>query len=55
MDREIPFYKSGSKLYFKKDEILDWAFRQRSKTIDEIKQEAKIHLANLANKRKNRL
>jgi excisionase family DNA binding protein len=52
MDREIPFYKLGSKLYFKKEEILEWAFRNRGKTMDEIKQEAITHLANSANKKR---
>lgn len=37
---EIPHYKSGKKLYFKKDEIDEWVFSNRIKTKDDIEKEA---------------
>lgn len=37
---QIPHYKSGKKLYFKKDEIDEWIFSNRIKTKDEIEKEA---------------
>lgn len=33
---QIPFYKRGKKLYFKKAELLAWVEKGRNKTIDEI-------------------
>lgn len=54
MNREIPFYKVGSRIYFKRAELLDWVFANRVKTMDEINSEAALHLANLANKRRHR-
>ena len=37
---QIPHYKSGKKLYFKKDEIDEWIFSNRIKTRDDIEKEA---------------
>ena len=37
---DIPHYKSGRKLYFKKHEIDEWIFSNRIKTNDDIKKEA---------------
>lgn len=38
--REIPFYKRGSRLFFKKSEIIDWMTKDRKKTVKEIKADA---------------
>jgi excisionase family DNA binding protein len=37
---QIPHYKCGKKLYFKKDEIDEWIFSNRIKTKDDIEKEA---------------
>jgi excisionase family DNA binding protein len=37
---EIPHYKSGKRLYFKKEEIDEWIFSNRIKTRDDIENEA---------------
>ncbi|MEQ9229047.1 MAG: helix-turn-helix domain-containing protein [Cyclobacteriaceae bacterium] len=34
---QIPFYKRGKKLYFKKPELLSWVEKGRHKTVDEIR------------------
>lgn len=34
--REIPFYKRGKKLYFKKKELIDWVEKGRKRTYDEL-------------------
>ena len=36
----IPHYKSGKKLYFKKEDIDEWIFSNRIKTKDDIEKEA---------------
>ena len=36
----IPHYKSGRRLYFKKSEIDEWIFSKKIKTNDDIKKEA---------------
>jgi len=36
--QKIPFYKRGKKLYFKKEELLQWLGQGRRKTVDEIRQ-----------------
>ncbi|MBR09479.1 MAG: DNA-binding protein [Rickettsiales bacterium] len=33
---EIPFYKRGKKLYFKKSELIEWIEAGKCKTIDEL-------------------
>ncbi len=38
--RQIPCYKSGKKLYFFEDELLEWIRNGRRKTMDEIESEA---------------
>lgn len=37
---EIPHYKSGKRLYFKKEDIDEWIFSHRIKTRDDIEKEA---------------
>ncbi len=41
---EIPHYKSGKRLYFKKKEIDEWIFSKRIKTRDDIENEAMEYL-----------
>jgi len=41
--REIPHYKKGKRLYFKKTEIDDWLLKTKVKTMDEIQREATIY------------
>jgi excisionase family DNA binding protein len=36
----IPYYKTGKKLYFKKDDIDEWIFSKKRKTHDDIAKEA---------------
>ncbi|MDV7187620.1 helix-turn-helix domain-containing protein [Lutibacter sp. TH_r2] len=43
-NREIPFYKNGKRLYFKKDEIDQWILENRVKTVKDIEQEANNYL-----------
>lgn len=38
--REIPYYKQGSRTYFKKSEIEEWQLSQRIPTNKEIKRKA---------------
>jgi excisionase family DNA binding protein len=47
--RLIPCYKSGKKLYFFEDELLDWISKGKKKTLQEIEFEAETEY----NKRKN--
>jgi excisionase family DNA binding protein len=35
---QIPYYKSGKKLYFKKEDIDKWLETKRIKTIDELEE-----------------
>lgn len=37
---EIPHYKNGKRLYFKKSDIDEWIFSKRIKTNDDIEKEA---------------
>ncbi|SHH03987.1 transcriptional regulator, AlpA family [Flavobacterium fluvii] len=41
---EIPHYKNGHKLYFKKSDINEWIFSKRIKTCDDIEKEALEYL-----------
>lgn len=42
---EIPFYRpNGKQLYFNKEEIDKWLLRNRSKTSEEINNEAVTHI-----------
>jgi hypothetical protein len=36
----IPVFKKSKRLYFSRDQLLDWVKTGRKKTIDEIEQEA---------------
>ena len=36
--RQIPHYKSGKKLYFYEEELLDWIAKGKRKTIQEIEE-----------------
>lgn len=38
--REIPHYKKGKRLYFKKLEIDEWLFKAKIKTMGELQREA---------------
>lgn len=46
-ERKIPCYKSGKKLYFFEDELLDWISKGRKKTLQEIEAEVKANYKNL--------
>ncbi|MDR6941397.1 helix-turn-helix domain-containing protein [Mucilaginibacter pocheonensis] len=41
---EIPYYKPGRRLYFKKDELVAWMSKTRRKPNFEIRQEAEEYL-----------
>ena len=43
-DREIPHYRRGNKVYFKKSEIEDWQLSQRVPTNEEINNKATTHV-----------
>ncbi|HCY75959.1 MAG TPA: hypothetical protein DHV28_08550 [Ignavibacteriales bacterium] len=45
MDREIPHYKLGKRLYFRKEEIDQWINRGKIKTKQEISDEADEYLS----------
>lgn len=47
--REIPHFKKGKKIYFRKNELDDWLTQLRISTKDEIEQEAVNYL--IRNKR----
>ena len=42
--REIPFYKNGKNLYFKRTEIEDWLIQYRIKPIQEIEKDASRYI-----------
>ena len=44
-DREIPHYRRGNKVYFKKSEIEDWQLSQRVPSYEEINNKATTHVA----------
>jgi len=44
MDREIPHYKVGKRLYFRKNELDDWINKGKVKTNEEISAEADRYL-----------
>lgn len=50
--REIPHFKKGKKIYFRKKELDDWMTQLRIATKDEIEQEAINYL--IKNKRRRR-
>lgn len=39
-EKDIPHYKSGSKVFFRKSELEGWMLRNRIPTTEEIEQEA---------------
>lgn len=39
-EKEIPYYKRGTNVFFRKSELEDWMLQDRIPTIDEIEQEA---------------
>lgn len=41
---EIPFFKRGKKLYFKKSDLEQWLLEGKQKTLKEIQQEAIQHI-----------
>ncbi len=44
--RQLPVNKRGKRLYFSKDELLEWVRAGRKKTITEIQDEAKTFIHN---------
>jgi excisionase family DNA binding protein len=44
-NRRIPYYTTGKRIYFKRDELVGYVTRIRVKTQDEIEQEADNYLA----------
>lgn len=46
-ERKIPCYKSGKKLYFFEDELLEWISKGKKKTIQEIEAEARANYKSL--------
>ena len=41
---EIPFFKKGKKLYFRKSELEQWLTQGKQKTLKEIQKEAKDYI-----------
>lgn len=52
--REIPVHKPGKRLYFNRDELLEWMMGGRLKTNTEIQEQAERHLMEMGRKRKAR-
>ena len=44
-DQRVAFYKTGRKLYFRKEDLDKWINRSRRKSYDEISEEAKAYLS----------
>ncbi|MDV7188460.1 helix-turn-helix domain-containing protein [Lutibacter sp. TH_r2] len=42
-NREIPHYKKGKRLVFKKDEINTWLLENKIKTMDDLQREATLY------------
>lgn len=42
--KEIPHYKRGKKLFFKKEEVDKWIFKDKVKTMDDLQREATRYL-----------
>ncbi|MHB9055778.1 MAG: helix-turn-helix domain-containing protein [Paludibacteraceae bacterium] len=49
--REIPYFKVGKRVYFKKSVINEWLSQGRIHTMDEIKQQAEDYLVQRRRKR----
>ena len=45
MDRQLPHYKQGKRLYFRKEEIDNWINKGKVKTQKEISEEADSYLS----------
>lgn len=43
--RDIPFFKRGKKLYFKRSEILKWIDEGKKKSVAEMQQDLNDHLS----------
>lgn len=41
--KEVPYYKCGNKVYFKKSEINDYMTAEKSYSVDEINREASLY------------
>jgi len=52
--REIPVHKPGKRLYFNREELLEWMMGGRLKTNAEIQYEAEKYLVDLGHRRKAR-
>jgi len=52
--REIPFYKLGRSVYFKRDEIIAWALKNKQLTMEEIEKEADSYIAKNPNSCSNK-
>lgn len=48
---ELPNYKRGKRLMFKKSEIDDWITKGKRMSYDEIKEAANIHMAGMKRRR----
>lgn len=44
LKNEIPFFKRGKKLYFRKSELEQWLTQGKQKTLKEIQQDAKDYI-----------
>lgn len=42
--REIPHYKLGKSIYFKRDEVMAWALKNKQLTMEEIEREADSYI-----------
>jgi excisionase family DNA binding protein len=43
--RQIPHYKPGKKLYFKRSELDDWMLRNKQESENELDEQAAVYLA----------
>jgi excisionase family DNA binding protein len=46
MNRKIPHFKLGKKLYFKKSDLLNWVQEGKVKTVTELQNEASAYIIN---------
>jgi len=51
-ENKIPNFKKGSKLLFRKDELIAWLNEGKRKTVNEIGDDAERHLEELGRKKK---
>lgn len=45
--KEIPYYKKGNRLYFFRENILEWIKKGKQKTIKELQEEAEERLSTI--------